>query len=378
MRFALYTHSLVSDWNHGNAHFLRGLMRELIARGIEAVAFEPAKGWSRENLLNEQGPSALARFEHDFPELKTTLYGPGFDHEAALAQMQPDVVIVHEWTDPELVARLGRMRRDGHGFTLLFHDTHHRAASAHDQIANLMLQDYDAVLAFGETLRERYVKAGWGRQVFTWHEAADDRLFRPMPEVKRTRDLIWIGNWGDGERTAELSRFLVEPARQLEVSGTIHGVRYPQDAVSMLSTTGLRYQGWIANADVPRAFAAHKVTLHIPRRPYVEALPGIPTIRVFEALACGIPLISAPWNDCEGLFRPGEDFLYARDGEEMTRLLAELLADPERTAELAASGLATIQARHTCRHRVDELFAILESCGSDRLVRQLPTPKAAQ
>lgn len=52
-------------------------------------------------------------------------------------------------------------------------------------------------------------------------------------------------------------------------------------------------------------FAQFKVTIHVPRRPYTQALPGIPTIRLFEALACGIPLIGAPWDDVEGLFTPG-------------------------------------------------------------------------
>ena len=61
------------------------------------------------------------------------------------------------------------------------------------------------------------------------------------------------------------------------------------------------------------------VTVHIPRQPYVQALPGIPTIRPFEALACGIPLICSPWQDVEGLFTPGTDFLIARHGREMTR-----------------------------------------------------------
>jgi spore maturation protein CgeB len=362
MRFILYTHSLVSDWNHGNAHFLRGVMRELVGRGHEALALEPEGAWSRDNLLKDQGQGAIDRFASDFPRLRSRSYDTSFDHEAALADA--DVVIVHEWTDPALVARIGRARREGGRFTLLFHDTHHRAVSAEHDIADLMLRDYDAILAFGETLRERYLKAGWGRQVHTWHEAADDALFRPHPEVEKTGDLIWIGNWGDDERTAEIGSFLIEPARRLGLAGTVRGVRYPQEALAALREAGLRYGGWIANADVPQTFARHRVTMHIPRRPYVEALPGIPTIRMFEALACGIPLISAPWSDSEGLFRPGRDFLFARDGEEMTSLLREVLHDRDRAAAIAASGLETIQARHTCRHRVDELLAILGGAGA--------------
>lgn len=376
MKFLFYTHSLISDWNHGNAHFLRGVMRDLVRRGHEALALEPKISWSRDNLVAEQGPVAIEKFRETFPDLNSQIYGEDFDHEAAVADA--DVVVVHEWTEPALVERIGKARRDGGRFTLLFHDTHHRAVSAEGDIAGLMLQDYDGVLAFGETLRERYLKAGWGRTVYTWHEAADDSLFRPRPEVEKTGDLIWIGNWGDDERSAEIVEFLVRPVDQLKLKATVRGVRYPQHALDALSDAGIQYGGWIANAEAPRAFASHNVTVHIPRRPYVENLPGIPTIRVFEALACGIPLISAPWNDAEGLFRPGQDYLIAKDGEEMTRLLAKVLADADLRDDLVTSGLETIQARHTCRHRVDELLAILGQCGTARVTEQLAPREAAE
>ena len=376
MRFLFYTHSLVSDWNHGNAHFLRGVMRELQARGHEALALEPADGWSRTNLVADQGEAAVARFARDFPTLQSQSYGPDFAHEEYLAEA--DVVIVHEWTDPALVARIGRARRDGGRFILIFHDTHHRAVSARPEIAALQLKDYDCILAFGEALRQRYLAAGWGGEVVTWHEAADTRLFRPLEEEQqRQGDLVWIGNWGDGERSAELEAMLIEPARRLGLAGEVRGVRYPPEALERLATTGLRYRGWIANADVPAAFARHRVTVHVPRRPYVEALPGIPTIRVFEALACGIPLICAPWSDSEGLFRPGEDFLVASDGEAMARMLRDVLHDPALAASLAASGLQTIRARHTCAHRVDELLGLIARRGTDAVQRQILLMEAA-
>jgi spore maturation protein CgeB len=356
MRFLFYTHSLVSDWNHGNAHFLRGVMRDLLARGHEALALEPANAWSRENLLADQGEEAVAAFHRDFPRLRSRTYGEDFDHEAALDAA--DVVIVHEWSEPALVARIGAARRRGGRFTLLFHDTHHRAVSREGEIGAMDLSGYDGVLAFGEALRERYLKAGWGRQVFTWHEAADDALFRPIPGEPEEGDLVWIGNWGDDERTAELHEFLIEPVRDLGLRATVRGVRYPDEALRTLSKAGVVYGGWIPNAEVPRAFARHRVTVHVPRRPYIEQLPGIPTIRPFEALACGIPLVSAPWDDAEGLFRPG-DFLWAKDGQEMRQHLRDLVSDPAMRAEQAARGLQTIRARHTCRHRVEELLGIL-------------------
>ncbi len=106
------------------------------------------------------------------------------------------------------------------------------------------------------------------------------------------------------------------------------------------------------------------MTVHVPRRPYVRALPGIPTIRVFEALACGIPLVSAPWDDAEGLFTPGKDFLVASTGQEMTRLLRLVCHEPELARALAEHGRQTILARHTCAHRVDELLAVAAELGA--------------
>ena len=375
MRILFYTHSLVSDWNHGNAHFLRGVMRELVRRGHEAVALEPAQSWSRSNLLADQGRVEIERFNRDFPLLRSISYGDEFDHEACLDWA--DVVIVHEWTDPALVARIGRARSRSRNFTLLFHDTHHRAVSARGELAALELSQYDAVLAFGAALRERYLEAGWGQKVHVWHEAADTALFRPLPQIAKTGDLIWVGNWGDDERTTEIEDFLVAPVARLGIDATVRGVRYPAAAVERLQQAGIDYGGWIANADVPRAFAAHRVTVHIPRRPYVEALPGIPTIRVFEALACGIPLVCAPWQDTEGLFRPGEDFLFVRTGAEMTGRLRDVLNDSALAAGLARSGLETIRARHTCAHRVDQLLDILASTGTKRVRDQLGSGEIA-
>ncbi|MDZ5699050.1 CgeB family protein [Chelativorans sp. M5D2P16] len=376
MKLVFYTHSLVSDWNHGNAHFLRGVMRELVREGHDVLALEPCDGWSRSNLVGEQGEAALERFERDFPSLVSCVYDADFPHEAVLDDA--DVVIVHEWTDPALIARIGRARRAGGDFTLAFHDTHHRAVSARPEIAGLDLADYDLILAFGEALSERYRRAGWGRQVVTWHEAADTRLFRPLAGEEKECDLIWIGNWGDDERTAEIRTFLVGPAARLGLKGTVRGVRYPAEARAALAEAGLAYGGWIANADVPAAFARHRMTVHIPRRPYVEALPGIPTIRVFEALACGIPLVSAPWDDAEELFRPGEDFLFARDGAEMAAQMRRLMADPELAASLSAHGLETIAERHSCAHRVDELLQHLVRHGTQKVRSQLAPREAAE
>ncbi|MCW3040122.1 MAG: glycosyltransferase, partial [Solirubrobacterales bacterium] len=149
------------------------------------------------------------------------------------------------------------------------------------------------------------------------------------------------------------------------LKGSIHGVRYPWRARLAIRRSGLRYRGWVANHRAPELFARHRMTVHVPRRPYVEALPGIPTIRMFEALACGIPLISAPWEDAEHLFRPGTDHLVVRTGAQMQAAMRELRGDAALAASLREEGLRTIAGRHTCAHRVDELLAVCGEVGAD-------------
>jgi spore maturation protein CgeB len=140
-------------------------------------------------------------------------------------------------------------------------------------------------------------------------------------------------------------------------------VRYPDHALRALDEHGARYRGWLPNARAPEVFARHLATVHVPRRFYVDLLPGIPTIRVFEALACGIPLLCAPWRDDEGLFRPGEDYLVARDGAEMARHMAAVRGDAGLRGSLVANGLAAIRARHSCAHRTAELLGVLRGLG---------------
>ena len=365
MKISYFTHSLLSCWNHGNAHFLRGVLSELIRRGHDVSTFEPQGAWSLDNLLQDAGEAGLDAFRRHYPDLHSHSFGPDFDPAEACGDA--DLVIVHEWNEPALVAALGRARKAGGRFTLLFHDTHHRAVSDPEAIRAFDLDGYDGVLAFGETLATVYRRWGWGDRVFVWHEAADTHVFRP-PAVEGTREgLVWIGNWGDGERSGELEHFLFGPARRLGLPLDVFGVRYPEDALGTLRRYAAQYRGWLPNAAAPEVFARHMATVHVPRRFYVELLPGIPTIRVFEALACGIPLVSAPWDDDEGLFTVGQDFLMARSGGEMERHLGALRHDAELRAALTAHGLATVKARHTCAHRVDELMGVLDKLGAPAL-----------
>lgn len=357
MNVAMLYHSLLSDWNHGNAHFLRGIATELLFRGHTVRIFEPKNSWSLMNLVKQQGIGPILEFSRTYPLLHANRYDANemdLDRELGGA----DCVIVHEWNDDGFIRKIGNHRKRGAGYKLFFHDTHHRASSAPGSIASIDLSGYDGVLAFGEKLRRRYLEQGWCDRAWTWHEAADVRIFRPMEKREREGDVVWIGNWGDDERNEELREFLFEPVRALGLRARVYGVRYPRHALASMAEAGIDFGGWLPNYKVPLVFSRYPVTVHIPRGPYSRDLTGIPTIRVFEACACGIALVTSPWDDAEALFTPGKDFLVARDGGEMKRLLRELLGDQELRASLAAHARETVLSRHTCAHRVDQLLSI--------------------
>ena len=372
MKIVLFYHSLASDWNHGNAHFLRGTVKELLKRGHEVKVYEPEGGWSLTNLIQDNGKEKATEFREYYPMLIPYFYNPEDpDYETMLKGA--DLVIVHEWNEPELVATIGKLKKK-YGYKLLFHDTHHRAVSEEESMSKYDFTHYDGALVFGEVIKKIYREKNWIENAWTWHEAADAELFTPQPSAEKEGDLVWIGNWGDNERTEELMEFLVRPVKELGLKAKVYGVRYPEQALAALKDAGIEYGGWLPNYRAPEVFAKYKVTVHVPRGPYVKWLPGIPTIRPFEAMACGIPLISSPWNDAENLFSPGKDFLTAKNGAEMKEQLQKVLYDEDFAQKLAGQGRKTILARHTCAHRVDELEDILKELGfNETLIYPLQT-----
>ena len=360
LQIVYFAHSLRSDWNNGNTHFLRGLMREMTAVGQAVTILEPVGNWSLDNLRTElEGERSLAQFKLTYPELDIRTYDPEESEDELQEYLHlANVVILHEWNPPSLAQRLLAWR-DALGFKLLFHDTHHRASSSPEQMEQFGLTRFDGVIAFGEALRRVYLERFCIAKVWTLHEAADTSVFHPLPGRERKADVVWVGNWGEGERSTEIKEFFLDPAEQLagERSFTIYGVRYPAEGLRSLEVAHVRYGGYLPNLDAPAIYASAGVTVHIPRQQYSAVMTGIPTIRVFEALACGIPLISAPWQDTEELFRPG-DLRFVSNADEMTAAMLALLDHPAEAARQAERGFETVLARHTCVHRAQELTRI--------------------
>lgn len=369
LNIALFAHSLVSDWNHGNAHFLRGLARELACLGHRVRCYEELGSWSLSNMMKHEGERAIAAidgFRAAYPELDVRFYKSSHsDFQSFLSQELNDahLVILHEWNDPAVVNSVLALK-DKFGFLALFHDSHHRAYTRAGEILKFHLHLVDGVLAFGEAIRRIYADGFGVPRVWTFHEAADVTRFGPRDHVREI-DMVWIGNWGDEERTHELEEFLVVPAMTRPRRRVVaYGVRYPERALEKLRAAGIEHRGYLPNLAAAEVYASSAVALHVPRQQYMNGLSGIPTIRVFEALACGVPLICAPWNDDENLFHPGQDYLVVKDGKQMKAELEHLLRDPHARRQMAENGRRTVHERHTCAHRARQLIEICEELGA--------------
>ena len=362
LSFRFFAHSWISDWNHGNAHFLRGLTNALVDQGHEVRCYEERDGWSMRNLAEEgtdAAANALRDFRQAFPALDVRPYtnDAGLKEFLARELRGADVVVIHEWNSPEVVATILSLKQK-FGFRALFHDTHHRAYTNPREVLRCPLAEFDGVLAFGEAIRKIYSEGFGVKRVWTFHKAADIAHFFPTETAKDT-DVVWIGNWGDEELTKELEEFLITPASALrDHKFVVHGVRYPDDALGQLAASGIEFRGYLSNLRATEAYAHSRISLHVPRRFYANGLSGVPTIRVFEALAAGSPLVCSPWSDSEGLFRPGQDYICVSDKFAMISELKYLLGDDSARQQLAASGLETIRARHSCAHRAQQLADI--------------------
>jgi spore maturation protein CgeB len=358
-RFALFYQSVISDWNHGNAHFLRGMMRALQDRGHSCVCYEAVDNWSLSNLLSVNA-HAIEDFRARFPDLQFEPYvlDEQFERWLRARLSETDVAIVHEWNDARVVRLVGTLSREL-GVRALFHDTHYRVVLDDEWRAQLGLDQFEGIVAYSPSVAERYRSLGF-QNVSVLHEAADTTVYAPL-DLPKTTDVVFVGNYGDGDRSDELEDFVFGPRLSLPtLSYAVYGVRYPESVITRFNNgLDINYRGWLPNVEVPAVYSAARVVLHVPRRQYVELLPGTPTIRVFEALATGACLISLPWQDTEGLFSAGVDYAVAHSPAEMRDLIAWLCADDAARESFGKHGRETILARHTCDHRADQLLELV-------------------
>ena len=337
--------TITSSWGNGHATTFRGLVGGLARRGHDVTFLERDKPWYAAQRDLPEPPDGTTILYHSLDDLAGR-------HAAAIRDA--DLVIVGSYV-PDGIAVGQLVQRLARGTTAFYDiDTPVTLAALErgtcDYLSPTLLRSYDLYLSFtgGPTLHE--LEAQWGaRAARTLYCAADPTIYRPLEDPVRTWDLGYLGTYSP-DRQPTVDALLCVPAAQWPQGRfVVAGPQYPD-------TTP-----WPANVhriehlppDRHRAFyGAQRFTLNVTRADMIRRGHS-PSIRLFEAAACGVPIISDWWEGLDALFTPGTEILIAENAAQVLALLRDT-PEPQRLA-IAAAARARVLAAHTGDHRAAEL-----------------------
>jgi spore maturation protein CgeB len=350
--------SITSSWGNGHATTYRALARQLAARGHAVTFLERDAPWYAQNRDLPSPSFAATHVYRSLAELRRR-HG-GLIRSADLVVVGsyvPDGVAIGEWVtgtatgitafyDIDTPVTLAALRNGGSSY-----------------ISKRLIPRYDLYLSFtgGPTLQrlEREFGARMARPLYC---SVDVEGYFPEPR-EADWDLGYLGTYSD-DRQPTLTELMLTPARSLAgCRFVVAGAQYPP---------ALR---WPANVrrimHLPphqhRAFYnAQRYTLNITRQDMIRA-GWSPSVRLFEAAACGTPIISDYWDGLEEFFEPGREILVARGARDVSAYLHDL-TDADRVA-IGARARARVLARHTAQHRVEDLESYAADAAGTSLAR---------
>ena len=336
--------SITSSWGNGHATTFRGLVRELAARGHRVTFLERDVEWYAGNRDMPNPPGCRTVLYRSLEELT---------REHADVVREADVVIVGSYV-PEGVA-VGEWATATARGAVAFYDIDTPVTLAklargdHEYLTPALVARYDLYLSFtgGPTLDrlERALGSPMARALYC---SVDPALYYPEPAETRW-DLGYMGTYSD-DRQPTLDRLLVEPARRWSAGRfVVAGPQYPADIA------------WPANVErvthLPprehRAFYnAQRFALNVTRADMIAA-GWSPSVRLFEAAACGTPIVSDWWEGLDEVLRVGEEILVAHASDDAQRIVQGMPEDERRA--IGAAARARVLAAHTAAHRAAEL-----------------------
>lgn len=341
--------SITSSWGNGHATTYRGLVRELCRRGHRVTFLERDRPWYAENRDMPAPPfgrTCLYRGTGDLKRRFTSCV-----READLVMVGsyvPDGIDVGAWAI-ETASGLTAFYDIDTPVTVVALERGDCPYLTPDLIAN-----YDLYLSFtgGPLLRriERQFGAPMARALYC---AVDPALYRPETVPLRW-DLGYIGTYS-ADRQPILDELLIAPALAWpDGRFVVAGPQYPK---AIKWPRNVRRTQHIAPNRHRRFFNAQRYTLNVTRADMVRA-GWSPSVRLFEAAACGTPIISDVWDGLDTFFVPEKEILIARDRRDVQRILSDL-GEAERRA-LGQAARARILAAHTAAHRAQELEAYVD------------------
>lgn len=359
MRIVILGLTITSSWGNGHATTFRGLVRGLAGRGHDVLFLERDKPWyaAHRDLPNP-------------PFGETRLYDSLGELESEPALREADLVVVGSYV-PEGVAAGRLVQRVAGGVTAFYDiDTPVTLAALEagscDYLTPELVRGFDLYLSFtgGPTLHELERRFG-ARAARALYCAADPGVYRPQ-DVAPSWDLGYLGTYSP-DRQPSLDALLCGPAATWpEGRFVVAGPQYPNDIDWLPNVTRIEH----LPPDRHAAFyCGQRFTLNVTRADMI-ARGHSPSVRLFEAAACGVPIISDNWPGLDALFRPGSEILIARDGAEVSRIL-RTMPEPERRS-IGQAARSRVLAAHTGAHRAAELEAYAREAAEARASAKVP------
>jgi len=351
MKLVIFGLTISSSWGNGHATVWRGLCRELAHRGHQVIFFEKNVAYYAAHrdfyeiaggklILYDTWRDALSQARQhlaDADVAMVTSYCPDGIAATELVIASRPMKVFYDLDTPVTLEQI----ESGHGVGYI-------GASG--------LRDFDIVLSFtgGRALIELQSRLDAKRAV-ALYGSVDPEVHRPVPARESYRaDLSYIGTYAE-DRQATLNALFLEPARQLpERRFLIAGAQYPPAFAWQPNLFFVRH---IAPPDHPALYSSSRLTLNVTRRAMAQA-GHCPSGRLFEAAACGTPIVTDYWDGLESFFQPGEEILVAdRTAEVMTAL--ELSDD--QLGRIAGRARQRAMEEHCAARRARQLEAILDS-----------------
>jgi spore maturation protein CgeB len=336
--------SVTSSWGNGHATTYRGLIRGLASRGHDVLFLERDLPWYAANRDEPHPSGATTELYGSFEELVARFEGPVSCADLVIAgSFVPDGARVGEWITS--VAR---------GSTAFYDiDTPVTLAALasgnHEYVTPGLIRKYDIYLSFtgGPTLR--FIESRYGAPMARpLYCSVDPAAYRPR-RTESLWDLGYLGTYSE-DRQPVLERLMLEPARQWPQGRfSVVGPQYPED---FRWPPNVDREIHLSPREHPAFYGAQRFTLNVTRRAMKEAGYS-PSVRLFEAGACGTPVISDWWQGLDTLFETGKELLVASQPEDVLRFLKDT-REQQRIA-IAEAARRRILAAHTPLHRAVQL-----------------------
>jgi len=356
MKIVIFGLTISSSWGNGHATLWRGLVGNLLRQGHRVAFYErDVFYYAAHRDLDSLPSGGELRLYDDWQAIAFAARRELADADAALVTSYcPDGIAA-----AELVLSSAAKARIFYDLDTPITLARLSAGESVDYIGPRGLQDFDLVLSYtgGTALSELKHRLG-ARRAEALYGSVDPDVHHPEAPLPHYRaDLSHLGTYAE-DRQSALEALFVAPARHLpDRRFVIGGAQYPADFPWAANIHFVRH---LPPGEHAAFFSSSRWTLNVTRRS-MAAMGFCPSGRMFEAAACGAPLISDWWEGLDSLFEPGEEIVIARSSADVVAALG--MSDDERLA-LARRVRERVLAEHSAAKRAGELVALVESVGS--------------